>query len=120
MFAAPFAATSSTFRTSIGLTPSELAVFFLSPKRSFDGQVEVVRHDHERVQQPGAAFARLEQARFKCGFCSDVVENPRAIIPAIDHMVDRAGILHSQSKGHAHDGTGVNIRCQRRLYPKLG
>lgn len=59
--------------------------------RRLKDQVVVIRHDDEGMQHPRAFLAGFEQARFERGASPRITKNPRAIIAAVDDVVNGAG-----------------------------
>ena len=89
-------------------------------QRSLERQMEVVSHDHKRVQQPLAAFACLEQARLERGAGGDLTKNPRAIVAAIDDMVNRTGKFESEFSRHGCQPGPHEPAAQTAIYPISG
>jgi hypothetical protein len=70
----------------------------VSPRR-FHREVEMIAHDHERMEQPLTTSAGREETCFKCGLGTRVREYPAAIIAAIDDVIDRAGEFEAKFVG---------------------
>jgi hypothetical protein len=71
------------------------------PEGRFQREVEMIAHDHKRVQQPRTALARLEEGPLKRGPRFLLAENPRAIISPVNDVVNRARELESKFARHA-------------------
>src|SRR5213595_910545 len=59
-----------------------------------------LQHDHETVEAPAMALTRLAQSRFERPRRTGGAKHVAAVIATVDHVVTRAGILHSKSTGH--------------------
>ena len=86
----------------------------------FQREMEMIAHDHERVQEPRTALTRLEQRRLKGRPCFLVAKNPGAIISPVDDVVNRAREFESQLAGHAETSAAASGRRQRPLTQKIG
>jgi len=60
----------------------------------------VVAHDRVGVQLPPRALAGLEESLLERLLGSLALKHPRAIVSAIYHMIDRAGVFQSQFPRH--------------------
>lgn len=68
--------------------------------RRLQGQVEVVAHHTVRVENPAVLLARLEKTLLERRLGRVVLEDPRTVVPAIDHMVHRSRVFESKRPRH--------------------
>lgn len=69
---------------------------------------------------PGTLLAGLKQGRFERRLGATCLENPAAIVPAVNHVIERAGEFESEFAGHtsAHDRRPLLRQC--RVCPNRG
>jgi hypothetical protein len=60
----------------------------------------MITHDAKGMQNPARALARLEKAFSKRAPGSLLFKKITAVVAAVQHMVDRTGILETKGPGH--------------------
>ncbi len=68
--------------------------------RRLHSQVIVIPHDDKRVQQPSAAFTPLEKAGFERSTRRGRIENPPAVVAAVDDVIQSPGKFEPQLARH--------------------
>ena len=74
-------------------------------RRRLHGQMEMIAHDHIRMQHPVRPRAGVKHAGLERVAGPRRAERPDAAIAPIDHMVNRAGKFESQFARHTVDHT---------------
>jgi hypothetical protein len=77
--------------------------------RSLKREVEMIAHDHERVNAPAKLHSRLHQTPFKGCRSSAGVEQVAAIVASIDDVVVCAAEFQPQFSGHFPAKTGATL-----------
>ena len=61
--------------------------------RGFQGQMKMVSHQHVSVHTPVELVRRLKQHPQECLCRPDALEQITPVVPSIDHMMQRPGVL---------------------------
>src|SRR5258708_31498595 len=68
--------------------------------RRLQRQVVVIAHDHKAMQTPPTALAGRKQTLLERAFRLLFLEDPRPVVPPVDHMVDCSGKFQPQLPSH--------------------